>query len=209
MSLKQDLSNFAEQMSAQAPKDVLEALGGFIGQLNESGLATNALKEGDVVPNFTLKDQIGNDVSLTTMIKDKPLVLSFNRGNWCPFCNLEFNAWQEEQVNMDKANFVMIMPQLAEKSAEVKFKKGLTYQILEDKGNEVANQFGLKFQLPENLQAIHKAFEMDIPAHNGDETYELPLAATYVIGQNQKIKFAYVNPNWMERAEPSEVLSHL
>ena len=209
MSLKQELSNFAEQMSAQAPKEVLETLGGFIGQLNESGIANQALKEGDEAPNFTLKDDSGNTVSLIELTKDKPLILSFNRGNWCPFCNIEYAAWQREQGHLGGANFAMIMPQLAEKSATIKSEKGLTYQILEDRENKVASQFGLKFQLTEPLQEIHKAFGMDIPAHNGDSSYELPLAATYVIDQNQKIKYAYINPNWMERAEPGEVLSQI
>lgn len=209
MSLQQDLSNFATQMSAQAPKEVLETIGGFIGGLSESGIAEKALKKGDTVPNFSLQDDAGNTVSLQELTKDKPLILSFNRGNWCPFCNIEYAAWQKEQANLDKANFAMIMPQLQERSAQVKTEKGLTYRILADKGNKVATQFGLKFQFTGPLQDIHKAFGMDIPAHNGDSTFELPISATYVIDQNQQVKYAYVNPNWMERAEPSNILSHL
>lgn len=145
MSLKQELSNFAEQMSAQAPQEVLETLGAFIGKLNEDGIADQALKVGDKAPDFILKDDSGNHISLSEMTNDKPLILSFNRGNWCPFCNIEYAAWQKEQHNLGKANFAMIMPQLAEKSLEMKSEKGLTYQILEDKANKVAAQFGLKF----------------------------------------------------------------
>ena len=209
MSLQEDLSNFATQMSAQAPKEVLETLGGFIGKLNESGITNKALKKGDQAPDFSLQDDEGNTVTLKELTKNKPLILSFNRGNWCPFCNIEFAAWQRELDNLDKANFAMIMPQLRAKSAQVKSEKGLTYQILEDKGNAVADQFGLKFQLTKPVQEIHKAFGMDIPAHNGDDSFDLPMPATYVIDQDQRIKYAYLNPNWMERAEPSEVLSNI
>lgn len=209
MSLQQELADFATQMSRQAPKEVLETLGGFIGQVAESGILDTALKVGDTAPNFTLEDESGNTVQLSSLIQDKPLVLSFNRGNWCPFCNIEFAAWQKEQGNLNKANFVMVMPQTKEKSAQLKSEKGFSYQILTDTGNKVADQFGIKFQLTKPVRDIHHAFGMDIPAHNGDNSYELPLAATYVIDQNRQIKYAYINPNWMERAEPADVLSHI
>lgn len=209
MSLKQELATFAEQMSQQAPKEVLETLGGFIGSIAESGLLEKALRKGDTAPNFSLKDDAGRATTLSELTADKPLVLSFNRGNWCPFCNIELTAWQREQGNLEKANFVMIMPQTQAHSAQIKTNKRLSYQILVDTNNKVAEQFGLKFRLTEPVQKIHNAFGMDIPAHNGEDSYELPLAATYVINQDRIIAYAYLNPNWMERAEPSEVLSQL
>ncbi len=93
--------------------------------------------------------------------------------------------------------------------AELISQNGFDYPILFDKENEVAKKFGIAFTLAESLRPIHKAFEMDIPAHNGDESFGLPIPATYVVNKNNEIIFASVNPNWMERAETNEYIEIL
>jgi len=211
MNLKQELSDFATQMSKQAPPEVLQIMGEEIGKLAQSGIVENAKSVGDKAPNFILENSEGNNVSLGNLLEKGSVVLSFNRGNWCPFCNLEFKALQESvsEIKEAGANLVVISPQLPILSRELKHKNGFVYDILYDKGNEVAKQFGIAFALPEPLRPIHEAFGMDIPAHNGDNTFELPLAATYVIDKKGEITYAYVNANWMERAEPEEFISLL
>ncbi len=211
MNLKQELSDFAEQMSKQAPPEVLQTMGGEIEKLAQSGIVENAKSVGDNAPNFTLENSEGKNVSLGNLLERGSVVVSFNRGNWCPFCNLEFKALQESvsEIKDAGANLVVVSPQLPILSRELKQKNGFKYDILYDKGNEVAKQFGIAFALPEPLRPIHEAFGMDIPAHNGDNTFELPLAATYVINKSGEITYAYVNANWMERAEPEEFIGSL
>jgi len=211
MNLKDELGAFAKQMSENAPAEVLQTMGAEIGKLAESGVMNTALKVGDKVPNFELQDSAGNIVSLNSLTKKGAVVISFNRGNWCPFCNIEFKHLQNNisEIKNAGANLVVISPQLPEKSAEIISQNGFDYPILFDKGNEVAKQFGIAFTLAEPLRPIHKAFNMDIPAHNGDESFGLPVPATYVIDQEGKITFASINPNWMERADPKEVLEVL
>lgn len=211
MSLKEELVAFAQQMSANAPQEVLETMGAEIGKLANSGIVNTALKVGDKAPNFELKDSKGNLVSLSNLTQKGNVVISFNRGNWCPFCNIEFKHLQNSVNEIKNAggNLIVISPQLPEKSAEIISKNGFDYPILFDKGNEVAKQFGIAFTLPEPLIPIHKAFEMDIPAHNGDESFGLPVPATYVVNKSNKIVFASVNPNWMERAETKEYIEIL
>ena len=208
MSLKDELGSFAEQMSQNAPKDVLETIGSEIGKLVESEVTEEALKVGDTAPDFFLKDSEGNTVSLNDLIEKGPVVISFNRGNWCPFCNMEFKALQLSMPEIQKAggNLVVISPQLPQKSSDLKQQHGFSYPILYDEDNKTAKSFKISFTLPENLRPIHKAFGMDIPEHNGNNRYELPFPATYVIDQNKKITFSYINVNWMERAEPSEFI---
>lgn len=209
MNLKDELGAFAQQMSQNAPQEVLETMGAEIGKLAQSGIMDTALKVGDRAPEFELKDSDGNTMRLSNLTQKGNVVISFNRGNWCPFCNIEFKHLQNSiaEIKDAGANLVVISPQLPEKSAEIKSQNGLDYPILFDKKNLVAKQFGISFSLPEPLRPIHKAFEMDIPAHNGDESFGLPIPATYVVNRNNEIVFASVNPNWMERAEKNDYLS--
>ena len=211
MNLKEELGAFAQQMSEKAPQAVLETIGAEIGKLSESGIMESALKVGDEAPNFELQDSEGSIVNLNSLTQKGNLVISFTRGNWCPFCNIEFRHLQNSisEINNAGANLVLISPQLPSKSAELKAANNYDYPILYDKGNEVAKNFGIAFTLAESLRPIHKAFEMDIPAHNGDESFGLPVPATYVIDKNKKVTYASVNPNWMERAEPSEFIKVL
>ncbi len=211
MNLKKELSDFAMQISKQAPPEVLQTMRGEIGNLAQSGIVENAISVGDKAPGFTLENSKGEHISLGELLENGSVVLSFNRGNWCPFCNLEFKALQESVTEIRKAgaNLVVISPQLPIMSRELKNKSGFEYDILYDKGNQVAKEFGIAFALPESLRSIHEAFGMDIPAHNGDNTFELPLAATYVINKKGKVIYAYLNANWMERAVPEEYIAAL
>jgi peroxiredoxin len=208
MNLKEELGAFAQQMSENAPQEVLNTMGTEIGKLANSGIMDTALKVGDKAPEFELIDSDGDVVSLSNLTKKGNVVISFNRGNWCPFCSIEFKHLQNSinDIKSAGANLVSISPQLPEKSAELKSQNGLDYPILYDKRNEVAKKFGIAFSLAEALRPIHKAFEMDIPAHNGEDSFELPIPATFVIDSNNEIVFASVNPNWMERAESNEYL---
>lgn len=209
--LKEELAAFGKQMSENAPQEVLQTMGAEIEKLAKSGIMETALKVGDKAPNFELKDSGGNIVSLNNLTQKGSVVISFNRGNWCPFCNIEFKHLQQSvnEIKNAGANLIVISPQLPEKSSELKIQNGYDYPILYDKGNELAKKFGIAFTLAEPLRPIHKAFEMDIPAHNGDESFGLPVPATYVINRDSEITFASVNPNWMERAEPKEYLEVL
>jgi len=209
MNLKEELANFAQQMSKNAPAEVLDTMGAEIGKLAESGIIESALKVGDKVADFELEDSNGDIVSLNTLTEKGAVVISFNRGNWCPFCNIEFKHLQNTvtEVKNVGANLIAISPQLQEKSAELIAQNGWSYPILFDKENQVAKKFGIAFTLAESLRPIHKAFGMDIPAHNGDTSFELPVPATFVVNTNNKIVYASVNPNWMERAEANEYLS--
>lgn len=198
-------------MSENAPQEVLETMGAEIGKLAKSGILNTALKVGDKAPNFELKDSNRNSVRLTSLTKKGSIVISFNRGNWCPFCNIEFKHLQNSvpEIKSAGANLIVISPQLPEKSAEIITQNGFDYPILFDKGNEVAKQFGIAFTLADTLRLIHKTFEMDIPGHNGDESFGLPVPATYVVNKENGIIFASVNPNWMERAETQEYIEIL
>jgi peroxiredoxin len=211
MNLKEELGAFAEQMSKNAPQEVLETMVAEIEKLAKSGIMDTTKNVGAKVSNFELMDSDGNLVSLKKLTQKGNVVISFNRGNWCPFCKIEFKHLQNSvnEIKSAGANLIVISPQLPEKSREIIAQNGFDYPILFDKGNKVAKDFGIAFILAEPLRPIHKAFDMNIPAHNGDESFGLPVPATYVVDSNNEILFASINPNWMERAEPKEYLRYL
>lgn len=172
MNLKEELGAFAQQLSENAPQEVLGKMRAEIEKPAEIGIMNTALKVGDKAPEFELKDSNETIVRLSNLTQNGNVVLSFNRGKWCPFCNIEFKHLQNavSEINNAGANLVVISPQLPEKSVEIKSKNELDYPILFDKENEVTKQFGIAFSFAESLRPIHKAIEMDIPTHNGDES---------------------------------------
>ena len=210
-NLNEELADFAQQMSQKAPEEMLQTMSSEIGKLVESGIAEKALGRGDQAPDFELQDSEGKWLSLDGLVQQGPVVISFNRGNWCPFCNIEFRHLQKsvEEIKSAGANLIVISPQLPEKSAQLKSQLGYDYPILYDQENSIAREFGIVFTLSEPLRTIHQAFEMNIPEHNGNESYQLPLPSTFVVDSNKTIIYSYSNANWMERAEPGEYLQRL
>ena len=107
------------------------------------------------------------------------------------------------------ATLVAISPQVPEKSLATAEANKVSFEVLSDVGNEVARQFGLVFSLPERLRTIYKQFGADVAAANGDERYELPLAATYVIDVDGIIRYSFVDIDYTKRLEPEEVVKVL
>ena len=210
-TLREELSAFSEEIAKNAPDEALQIIGQEIEKFYKTGISEKALNVGNNVPDFELEDSYGNVISLDSMVALGPAVISFNRGNWCPFCNIDFKHMQKNITPIEESgsNLFVISPQLKEKSAQLKAENGYDYPILHDKNNEVAKQFGICFTLSDKLKAIHKSFGMDIPAHNGEDSFELPIPATYVVNQDKEIVYAYVNPNWMERAQIEDVKKFL
>ena len=107
------------------------------------------------------------------------------------------------------ASLVAVSPQTPDNSVSTAEKMKLTFEVLSDVGNHVARQFGLVFVLPEELRPIYAGFGIDIPAANGDDTFELPIPATYVIDRDRKIRMAFVDADYTQRVDPEIVLSAL
>ena len=210
-TLREELSAFSEEMAKNAPNEALQIISQEIEKLYKTGISEKALNVGNNVTDFQLEDSYGNVISLDSMVALGPAVISFNRGNWCPFCNIDFKHMQKNITAIEESgsNLFVISPQLKEKSAQLKAENGYDYPILHDTNNEVAKQFGICFTLSDELKTIHKSFGMDIPAHNGEDSFELPIPATYVVNQDKEIVYAYVNPNWMERAQIEDVKKFL
>jgi peroxiredoxin len=182
-------------------------------RVRAAGTVDNALKVGQSAPVFTLPDAFGNQVSLQALLAKAPVVVSFYRGEWCPFCNLELRAFEQALPKMRAlgASLIAISPEKPDHGIVVAEKNNLTFPILSDFGNKVARQFGIVFQVGQNLKEFSKdAFKNDIALRNGEESYELPVPATYVIDTSGIIQFAHVDVDYMlGRAEPEAIVAVL
>jgi peroxiredoxin len=210
-TLASQLDAVSASVREQAPLAVLEAIDGANQELAQSGLADRALNIGQRAPDFVLPDATGKMVDSRTLRARGPLVLSFYRGAWCPYCNLELQAWQRHlpEVKELGAGFVAISPQTPDASLTLAEKHALGYPVLSDFSHRVARQFGIVFAFDAGLRPVYEAFGIDLLAHNGDSSFELPVPATYLIGRNGTIEGAWIDVDYRKRAEPSLVLAQL
>ena len=171
MSLQIELDELYKKFTQKVPPDVLNTMLGVTRRLVESGIAKNSLKVGDKAPDFNLPNATGEEVRLKELLDKGPVVLNFYRGGCCPYCNLELNAYQKhlQEINELGASFVAISPQTPDKSLSTAEKNELKFQVLSDVGNKVADQFGLVFKLPTELQELYNNFGISLPKFNGDD----------------------------------------
>ncbi len=217
MSLQDQLDAFRTNLEAggppwNVPESARELMHRATAELIASGAATKALKVGDKAPAFVLDDPDGAPVSSAELLAKGPLVVSFYRGVWCPYCNMELQALQATlpEIEQRGASLLAISPQKPANSRRSQRENELSFPILSDAGNEVAAAFGLRFKLPDYLADLYKtAFKNDLEVVNGDASWTLPIPARFVIGQDGTILYAEVNPDYTRRPEPSELLPAL
>jgi peroxiredoxin len=189
-------------------REILDTMRRATDELVASAQAQRARKAGDVAPEFTLNDYDGKPVSSSELLAKGPLVVSFYRGVWCPYCNLELQALQAAlaEIAARGASLVAISPQTAANSRKSQRDNKLSFPILSDTKGEVANAFGIRFALQEYLIEVYRSFKNDLPAFNNDPSWVLPMPARYVIGTDGIIAYAEVNPDYTQRPDPSELL---
>lgn len=212
MTLTKQIADFEEEKQRTHDRDVLDMIDVTTADLVNTGIAAQAKSTGDKAPAFTLPDHLGNLVSLADLIADGPLIINFYRGEWCPYCNLELRAWQQhlDRIRDAGASLVAISPMLPDSSLDLAEKHALAFPVLSDVGNKVADDFGLVFTVDDRIQAMYlERLGNDLPKLNGDDSFTLPLPATYVIGPDGVITNAYVNADYRLRADPEDVLAAL
>ncbi len=210
-ALAQQIAAMQAEMIPQIPEEALSTMMAATQALVDTGLADKALNAGQACPDFELKNAHGNNISLDEQLKNGPQVISFYRGAWCPYCNLEIRALKENLPAFRQlgADLIAISPQIPDKSLAQEDELKLEFEVLSDTDNLLARQFGLVFTLPEEIQAIYDAFKIDVAGHNGDDKFELPIPATYIIDGDRKIRYAFVNADYTQRLEPSIIIEEL
>jgi len=199
-------------MMKELEEERLQANAQTISELIASGLRASAFKEGDAAPDFALPDTHGRVVALQTLLDGGPVVISFYRGAWCPFCNLELRGLQRvlPQIEQMGASLVAISPQLPDHSLSTEEKNQLTFPVLSDVGNVVAKRFGIVFTLPAALVQAYQAMGRDLVEINGEAgAGQLPIPATFVLDKSGVIRLAFVEEDWSKRLDPEIVLDTL
>jgi len=211
MSLNEELKAFREESDAETPADVLKMMQAAQLELEKLQIADNAKRTGDKMEPFELPDSTGNKVALADNLKDGPVVISFYRGGWCPYCNMELNALQRHlpEIKGLGAQLIAVTPEVPDKSQTTIETNELEFQVLSDVGNTVATRLGLVFELAEELRPIYKEWGIDLTDYNGDEKYELPIPSTFVVDTDGTIVYAYHDLDYTSRMEPEDLLNKL
>lgn len=211
MSLNAELRTFYQSRREQIPLAVREVMDRAAAELAESGQADRALGVGAQAPRFTLPSASGRSVALEELLAAGPVVLTFYRGAWCPYCNLALKALQRHQAEITAcgAQLVAVSPQIPDEAVAVTGKHRLTFEVLSDVGSDVAKQYGLAFDLPEDLAAVYDRLGFELERVNGGHAHTLLLPATYVIDRSGEIRWAFVDTDYTTRAEPADILTAL
>ena len=170
----------------------------------------NAVNIGDKIIDFTLKNALGECTNLQNTLNEGPVILTWYRGGWCPYCNLTLQFLQNSLPEFKKygANLLALTPELPDKSLSTKEKHNLQFEVLSDVGNKVAKQYGLSYKLTDALAEVYKN-GVSLKNYNGDDSSELPITATYIIDKTGLVKYAFLDADYRKRASISEILEVL
>jgi peroxiredoxin len=211
VSLQDDLDALRAEFVRSAPPGRAELYDAKVEELLRTFPIDKALRTGDYAPDFTLANPSRRPVSLAGLLRGGPAVVTFYRGGWCPYCNLQLRAYQQVlgEITALGAELVAISPQLPDGSMSTAEMNRLSFGVLSDLGNRVARSFGLVYSLPQELRAALASNNKALPGINGDNSWELPLPATYVIASDRRITLAEIELDYRERLEPDAIITAL
>ncbi len=189
-------------------KDRYDAL---VQSLRDAGVGAGALKAGDAAPEFALANAEGRIVASSDLLAKGPAVVSFYRGKWCPYCVTELEALREASPDIASlgASLVAVTAEDCGGALAAKRKHRLEFEILCDLENGLGLSFGLLFRVADHIRRFYQEVDLNFPLIYGNESWFLPVPATYVIGRDGLIRHAYVNPDFRERLDPAVILDVL
>lgn len=207
--LAQDLSDFQRQLAAMLPADAHARLAAAIDAMVATKPGAAALKVGRPAPDFVLPSLDGGTVALADELLAGPVVLTFYRGSWCPYCDLQLRAYAElvPLLRSAGARLLALSPQSAEAAVpNASDHRSLGFPLLTDAGSEVARRYGLVYVLDDAMRSVLLGFGLDLSIVNGGASWELPVPATYVVSSDRRIAWAHVEDDYRRRAEPADIL---
>ena len=212
MSLKEQLAEYRAGWYQRVPAERQAIMQRHVDQLRSGTISRTMLKVGDHAPAILLENAKGATIDIGTLLKKGPVIVTFYRGGWCPYCNLELKAYQEilPEIVAAGASLVAISPEKPDDTVSTAEKNALTFEVLSDVGQKVGRAFGLVYEFTEELKHAYHGFNLDIPARNGaPNEWALPVSATYVIDSDGSIVYAYMDVDYRDRADPRDVLAVL
>ncbi len=186
MSLQEQLAALVARGKAVLPFEIIGSMQRDLETLARSGLAQHSIQVGEQAPDFTLPDALGQPVTLSDLLKQGPVVVAFYRGAWCPYCNVQLRAYQRmlPQIQELGASLVAISQQTPDHTHSLVEKQQLAFPVVSDRGYTVARRYRLVFRVPDATRLIYQQqFGLDLPAFNGDDSWELPIPGTFLLDQ--------------------------
>lgn len=209
-NLTKQLEVATQQFKANSPIEAQFKIGQMIEGLQKSGIASGK-QPGEKAVDFKLTNALGRDVILFEELAKGPVVLVFYRGGWCPFCNMQLKAYQQilPEVQAIGAQLITISPQKPDHSLSLQEKEGLEFQVLSDPNGLVTAKYNLLFDVPPEVQEVIEGTGLNLAEYNNTSKWVLPVPATFMIDESAIIRSSYVNPNFMQRQSPEEILQEL
>ncbi|XPV77567.1 MAG: peroxiredoxin-like family protein [Desulfovibrio sp.] len=211
MSLTKDLAALKADILPNIPETIQTKMFADLEALAKSGLLERAPKTGQKLTDFTLQNPKGETVSLKQLRKNGPVVITFYRGGWCPYCNVELRAYQQvlDKIIAAGAALVAITPELPDASLSTTEKNDLRFEVLTDEHSKYAHEINIMFTISKEIAEIYKGFGIDVEAHNGTGQFNVPLAATFVVDKEGILQFAFTAADYTVRADPEEIIKEL
>lgn len=208
--LKDQLGLTRTQFLRQAPPEVQEKIQRSIAELKESGIATG-LEVGKKAKDFKLPNPLGKEITLYDELAKGPVILTFYRGTWCPFCNLQLKAYQQvlPEIHALGAQLIAISPQTPDNTLTMQEKHDLTFHVLSDTRGIVAAKYNVLYQVPDYLKEVYQAIGVNLSEYNGDSSWTLPVSATFMIDEFGVVRYAHVDPDFTNRMEPDDIIDAL
>lgn len=210
-TLANQLSTTLTDFIASQSTDAQQTIGESFQRLMDSDVGAHARQTGDSIPEVCLPNARGEITKLADKLSAGPIVLNFYRGGWCPFCNLELKALTNilPEIQQLGAQLIGISPETPDTTQQTVNQHGIAFEVLSDLGNKTARSFGLVMQVYESMRPLYLQWGLNLPAANGDDSWEIPIPATYVVDQHGIIRAAYVDKDYTKRMEPSEIVRAL
>jgi peroxiredoxin len=207
--LKDKLQALRATSLSRLDPETWSGLSAAIERLRMMQLAEHSLAVGDTLPDFELPDSAGKVVSSSELLDRGPLVLAFFRGGWCPYCDVTMRALEAARPRLEElpAGLVGVVAEKPEVLAQFSAEKGLGFPLLSDRGGRLARLCGVFYDMsPAQIAYYRDKRELDLPALGAGTGWELPLPATYVVGRDGVVAYAFADADWAQRAEPNEII---
>jgi peroxiredoxin len=209
--LEEQLKQTRDASMSRMPQSIIKTFEDSLIEIRADRLKEKALQVGDYIPDTALKSISGNDTSLKEVHTSDLLVLNFYRGGWCPYCNMELRAYEKLKSDFAEqgANIVAISSELTDLATQTSAKNSISYPILTDVNARFMQELGIAFKLNEAVKAEYINFGINLETIHGNQNYELPVPAVYVIDKERKIIFRHFEEDYTTRLEPQTLLEFL
>ncbi|KAK4077848.1 uncharacterized protein Triagg1_3542 [Trichoderma aggressivum f. europaeum] len=207
-TLASQLSALHEGVSQNAPAPVYDTIKESIAGIKASFDKSAAVQAGSTLPSFKLPNALGQEVTSESLLAKGPILITFYRGEWCPFCNLALRSLQShlDAFKAKGVTVVAISPELPNTSLSTTEKNELKFEVLSDVGNKFARQLGIVWDQPKSLKTVFDAFSVDLKTRNGDDSWAVPVPTTLLVDTKGVVRNVHIDPDYMLRLEPTDAL---